>query len=297
VAVLRQIPILVMKSIYAEDPVSLANKVTPIPHGEKVKKSDVVSRLVGSFEIPLEMAREIASIIMKGLKNGEDGARNAVIEAHDTYQAALDAFIEENRTKVLDSVHGAEQAYADYSKLRVYYDQGERAFLEHLTGVYHCSLDDAKKVYSDYRLAVQTTKDNVPAIQAQLAYRASHFHKLVLLEENYPFHGQPIRFKKEIKMYGDERFATTVLSLPVLGAMTTCVIPLVFSIIIAFTNYDRNNTAGYFSWSMEAFQQFFGANSMSGLFRRFRQTAWAGRSSGLSSRPSRTTFSALSLPS
>jgi len=260
---------LVMKSIYAEDPISLANNVAPISHDQKIKKAGLVSRLIGSFEIPLEMAREIASIIAKGLKTGEDGARSAVIEAHSAYQTSLDAFVKENRTEVLESVHGAEQAYADYSKLRLYFDQGERVFLEQLTGVYHCRVEEAKMIYRDYRLAIQTTRDEVPAIQAQLAYRAGHFHKLALLYENYPFHGQPIRFKREIKMYGDERFATTVLSLPVLGALTTCVIPLIFSIVIAFTNYDRNNTAGYFNWSFEAFQQFFGASSMSGYSGAF----------------------------
>jgi arabinogalactan oligomer/maltooligosaccharide transport system permease protein len=268
VAVLAQRE-LVLQSIYAEDPVSVANKVPPVPHDSKIKKADIVSRLVGSFEIPLEMAREIASLLVKGLKNGEEGARNAIIEAHDEYQRSLDEFIDANRTKVLASVHGAEQAYADYDKLRLDYDQGQRVFLEELTKNYQCDLDDAKRVYGDYRLAIKASPDDAGAIKAQLAYRQGHFHKLVLLHETYPFHGQPIRFKREIRMYTDERFATTVLSLPVLGALATCVIPLVFSIIIAFTNYDRNNTAGYFSWSGEAFQQFFGANAMSGYSGAF----------------------------
>jgi arabinogalactan oligomer/maltooligosaccharide transport system permease protein len=261
---------LLMKSVYAEDPVSTKNAVTPIPHTEKVKKADIVSRIVGSFEIPLDLARDIGSILAQGLKEkGEEGAKEAIDKAYQAYSDALANFKDANRTKVLESVHGAEQAYADYGVLRPFYDQGEKAFKEELRNVYHLREEEANMIYADYRLAIKTTGDEVPAIKAQLAYRQSHYHKVVDLYDNYPFHGQPIRFKKEIKMYTDERFATTVLSLPVLGAMTTCVIPLVFSIIIAFTNYDRNNTAGYFSWSMEAFQQFFGANSMAGYSGAF----------------------------
>jgi len=269
IAALKQSELL-FQCVYAEDPISKANGDQPISHDAKIKTSAIVTRIVGALELPLDIARDIAKTIAKGRKRGGDeGIKNAITGAYDYYSKELAEFVQAYRTDTLESVHNAEKAYGDYAALRPIYDKGEKAFKEELRNVYHLRDEEAEMIYQDYRLAITSTDDVVEDIKAQLLYRQGHYHKIVVLYETYPFHGQPTRFKREIKMYTDERFSTTVLSLPVLGALAMCVIPLVFSIIIAFTNYDRNNTAGYFTWSNEAFQQFFGENAMSGYSGAF----------------------------
>jgi ABC-type sugar transport system permease subunit len=261
---------LLFACVYAEDPVSKNNGDPAIPHGAKIKTADIVTRIVGAFELPLDIARKVAKMLARGRKNGGDeGIKKAINDAYEFDQKQLADFVKAYHTDVLESVHNAEKAYGDYATLRPLYDQGEKVFKEKLRNGYHLRDEEVAMIYDDYRLAIQTTGDVVPDIKAQLLYRQGHFHKIVVLYETYPFHGQPLRFKREVKMYSDERFGTTVLSLPVLGALATCVIPLVFSIIIAFTNFDRSHTTGYFSWSGDAFNQFFSQNSMDGYSGAF----------------------------
>jgi ABC-type sugar transport system permease subunit len=256
IAVLAQTD-LVLASAFAEDSVSKTNGLQPIPHDQKIKSKDIVSRIVGTFGLSLPLARDVARIVAHGLKKGGEGeAKAEVVAAHAHYLDQLNTFKDKNSTKRLASVHATEKAYGDYANLRSSFDQGKKAFLEKLENGYGVAPKEAEMVYQDYKLAIASTDDDEEAAKKQLLYRQSHYHKIVVLYETYPFHGQPIHFKKEIKMYTDERFAVTVLSLPVIGAMATCVIPLVFSIIIAFTNYDRFHTDGVFGFSVDAFGNF-----------------------------------------
>ncbi len=52
---------------------------------------------------------------------------------------------------------------------------------------------------------------------------------------------KPEPFKKDVKKYLDEKFHTTLLSLPMLGLLLFTVVPLITMIMIAFTNYDANH--------------------------------------------------------
>lgn len=256
-------PELILRSVYAEDEVSRSNNLTPIDHSEKVKAKDIVSRLVGTFEIPLATARLVARLAAKGIEKEKAGKGDALAflnDAHDHYQKQLDDFVETYGTKELEAVHGCESAYRDYVPLRPFYDQGKAAFKGALVNAYHLTAHDAEMVYQDYALAIKHTEDSEHETREELLLRAEHYHQLVLLYENAPLHGAPVHFKKEIKMFADERFAVSVLALPVLGALLTCVIPLLFSIIIAFTNYDRDHTSGTFNWSWSAISQFFAGN-------------------------------------
>ena len=48
-------------------------------------------------------------------------------------------------------------------------------------------------------------------------------------------------FIDDAKLYLDERFHITLLTLPIIGIMAFTVLPLIYMICIAFTNYDRNH--------------------------------------------------------
>lgn len=49
--------------------------------------------------------------------------------------------------------------------------------------------------------------------------------------------GQPAKFQEDVKQFLDKKFYKTVLFLPVLGICVFVILPIVFMIAIAFTNY------------------------------------------------------------
>lgn len=59
---------------------------------------------------------------------------------------------------------------------------------------------------------------------------------------------KPASFRDEIKQLLDERFHTTLLSFPVLTISIFTILPLIFMILIAFTNYDSHHTNNFFDW-------------------------------------------------
>ncbi len=48
-------------------------------------------------------------------------------------------------------------------------------------------------------------------------------------------------FREELRQLGDSRFHVTLLALPVLGVVVFTVLPLIYMILIAFTNYDSDH--------------------------------------------------------
>ncbi len=61
---------------------------------------------------------------------------------------------------------------------------------------------------------------------------------------------KPLSFYKEITEYADSRLHKTLLFMPVMGVVVLTVLPLVFMILIAFTNFDRNHQppGNLFTW-------------------------------------------------
>ena len=72
------------------------------------------------------------------------------------------------------------------------------------------------------------------------------------------------KLKDDIRYFLDEGFHITVLSLPTLTIMLFTIIPLIFMILIAFTNYDKNHQppGNLFTWvGLENFKNMLGGNS------------------------------------
>lgn len=61
---------------------------------------------------------------------------------------------------------------------------------------------------------------------------------------------KPLSFYEEVTEYADSRLHKTLLFLPVIGVVVLTVLPLVFMILIAFTNFDRNHQppGNLFTW-------------------------------------------------
>ena len=74
-----------------------------------------------------------------------------------------------------------------------------------------------------------------------------------------------ISFGEEMKMFLDERFHVTMLLIPVVGLLVFTVLPIIFTIFIAFTNYDQSHQApGKLFWwvGFQNFADIFYANPL-----------------------------------
>lgn len=72
-------------------------------------------------------------------------------------------------------------------------------------------------------------------------------------------------FKQDIKALGNENFHVTVLSLPIVLTFCFTVLPLIFMILMAFTNYDKNHQppGNLFTWiGLKNFTQVFFTNPL-----------------------------------
>ena len=73
------------------------------------------------------------------------------------------------------------------------------------------------------------------------------------------------KLKDDIHYFLDEGFHITVLSLPTVTIMLFTIIPLIFMILIAFTNYDKNHQppGNLFTWvGLENFRNMLGGNDV-----------------------------------
>jgi len=256
----------IILAAYAEDEVSKRNGLTPIPHGTALKAKEVVSRIVGLFNVSLPIARDVSKLAVAALKAeaaGKGSALDAITRVHDRELARLNAFTKKYSTDKLAEVAAVESVYRGYATYRSLYDQGRNAWIKSLAGKLQIEKRDAIMLFKDYGLSIKDSGDDEKATVAALSYRADHYHKIVVTYQSFPFHGQPLRMKKHLKQYGDERFAVTVLSLPVLGAIITCILPLIFSIAVAFTNWDSEHTNKTFTWDMSAFNKLLGLGGSS----------------------------------
>ena len=255
-------PEMVLKCVYAEDPVSIRNGIKPIDHGKRVSAKEILPRVVGYFEVTFEVGRTAARMIAKALTAGYEGAKAQIAELHDAEQQKLDLFLYENEEKVKKEAAGIRQAYQDYDQLQDYLLKGKKEFLAHLLNTYGIGAHYASMIFEDFSLVKKGNLDP----KAEMPRRVENFEPVADLLENYSYHGQPTRFKKQIKQFADEKFAVTILALPTLGAVLTCIIPLIFSITIAFTNWDKDHTAYRFNWDLAAWGQVFGMGERGGDF-------------------------------
>ena len=77
------------------------------------------------------------------------------------------------------------------------------------------------------------SKDEVEERLSELKGSLSDYEE----EHQDKFVGRPKSFKEQINSLKNENFHVTILSLPVLGVVMFTILPLMFSILIAFTNY------------------------------------------------------------
>ncbi len=96
------------------------------------------------------------------------------------------------------------------------------------------TLDDSNKVLLFF---VMTIIVSIAFFAVYITNTKSAFATQEIIAEGK----KPIGFIDELKMFLDERFHVTMLIIPVLGLLVFTVLPIIFTIFMAFTNYDKEH--------------------------------------------------------
>lgn len=184
----------------------------------------------------------------------------------ESYRKRLDAFEKANLDRK-QSASSLVAAFENGSRYEGAARNGKNALA--------CALLDDYPNLTDYDLdlAIDGFKEiSVSAAREGVSFGAAAARKaakakLYAAESEANFHGQPVHFGKKCRQYLDERFAVTVLALPVLGSLVVTIVPLIFSILIAFTNWDTTTYANkHFTWDPSAWVSLFGMGSQGSKF-------------------------------
>ena len=272
-------------ALFARDPVSQSNGIKPLPFGSKLRYGMTVTRVVGAFEIPLDMAKKVTKVALRSLSaalktgSAEEEAREAVLadfeKIRGVHEARVEDFVEKYGETPIRQSEAMAKAYRSYLELRRFYDEGDRVFTSALVDAYGLSPENAKRVYRDYKFTIAGTKDDEMESIKSLETRAGFYDSYTESIKKTPHHGKPTGSLKRVKEFADEKFAISVMTIPTLGAIIVTILPLICSIIVGFTNWDAEHTANLFTWDLSGFSQVFnvfgstsGASSYGGTFVR-----------------------------
>lgn len=265
-------PELLDQAVFAEDEASRNNLLPAVSRDEeKLNAKVVATRVVCAFECSYEAALQASKLYLKARAQAKKEGRETLevlAEYTAIRQEKLDAFIDSYDVSAKASRASYAEALRSYEALRPSFDLGKNVFLDAAMSGSRMKKEDALRLYEDYAYAIRSSGDEEAKAVALLAARGDIAERH---EKNYaisPLYGEPIRFKKKSKQFLDEKFAVTVLSLPVLGAAIFTVLPLLFSIVIAFTNFNDTGTEfwgslGIFDWSFDSFNALLGLNGNS----------------------------------
>lgn len=258
-----------VRCITAEDDVSVANGLTPLPLNTKFKSKAAASRVVGFFDCSFDAAVKAAAIAIKGIRGQLDAqkagkeivtAEEYIISVRNNYQKKNDEFIKVNKEDRESSLAGCLKVLEDYDTNADRVALGEKGFVREIADTYAISDHDASLLFYLFKNA-QRAQD--PVVFVEWAKKNFNGYRDQFLIT--PFHPCPTSFKKQVKEFADEKFAVSVLALPTIGCLLTVIIPLLFSIALAFTNWDtRNHGNGIFAWEALGFQSLFDFGAGSG---------------------------------
>ena len=262
--------------ILAEDDVSKANGVEPRPMTSKFKPKEAASRVVGLFDCSFDAAVKAAAIAIAGIekqlssqKSGKDvvTAEEHIIARRVELQKKHDAFVAENKTNREESLKASLKVIEDFDANAEKVHAGQKAFIREICDTYGTNENDARLLFEIYSAATSPKcENNVVAME----WAKKNFEAYIEQFSLTPFHPAPTNFKKQVKEFADEKFAVSVLALPTIGCLLTVIIPLLFSICLAFTNWDtQSHGDGVFAWESLGFQSLFdmgGQNSMPKTF-------------------------------
>lgn len=252
---------LLYNCVFKMDPVSIKNGEKALEETAKLSAKETIPNVVGVFEITLELAKYVTNDAVKTIARlrkelrGED-LKKATLEhfamMSERYDKMREGFIDENKIEVVNALETAINIYRDPSKVEDDFHMGKKHFIGFLMKEKHLNRTLAMEVAASFNNAYKTDD-----AYAYLKIAADNLEPYKEAREETPFHGQPTRSKKRFKQFSDEKFAITVLSLPVIGAVLLSIIPLLCSLATAFTNWDRYHRNNQFVWTADAWIRIF----------------------------------------
>ena len=120
------------------------------------------------------------------------------------------------------------------------------------------------KMLLDYDFDYEYARKNIALIQQDLTDEQieAKINLLTTERDQYiekhetRFVGKSKTFKQQIKSLFNDKFHIGILTLPVIGAFIFSIVPLVFSILIAFTNFDKFHTIDIRPFEWTGFETF-----------------------------------------
>lgn len=135
----------------------------------------------------------------------------------------------------------------------------ETSYLDPVSGIIKYNLADNSMLillYSVLTLVVIAVFLALYFSSIKAAYNADKAHRI----------GRRLPdFKEDIKSLIDEKFHITLLALPTVLSVLLVILPIIFMVLIAFTNYDRSHQppGNLFTWvGLANFKDIFGGNAM-----------------------------------
>lgn len=285
----------IIDAVYARDKVSVSNNVTPITDAYimtdkkgnqatieyKFTVKNIVSRIVGAFDLSFDIAKQVSKIYVRARKlsklskdpqrsslNKSDGsvdykackgaAVEDIISAHyRAYSSFLQNFIENNHDTRIKRDDKKARIYENYSAYLPLLGNGKSTFVSSMVYDDGLTKAEALKIYGDFAHDRARYKNDESKMGYSLLTRGAHIRDEATANSKVEFHGQPMRIKKKARQYVDEKFAVTVLALPVIGSIMVSIVPLIFSILIAFTNWDTDHKNRLFGWDLSAWGNIF----------------------------------------
>lgn len=265
-----------VKCILAEDDISVSNGLQPKPMNSKFKAKEAASRVVGAFDCAFDTAVRAANIAIKGISNQlstQKGGKTVVtaeeyiVSARVRLVEKYDAFVKANKTDREDSMNAALRVLDDFDANAQIVNAGKKHFVREICDTYGLLEVDALILFDLFKSALnKKCSDSVVAMEWAKKNFNNYFEQFKIT----PFHPAPTSFKKQVKEFADEKFSVSVLALPTLGCILTVIIPLIFSICLAFTNWDtQSHGDGVFAWEALGFQSLFDFGSGSRMPKTF----------------------------
>lgn len=252
---------LLYRAIFGFDPLSIKNGEQKLELNAKLSVRQRVSAVVGAFEITLPLAKratnvaisEIERLRKEGQALAEEDFRARIVkrfdEISDIYAHKFDEFEETNVTRVINEHDVVIGLLTNPAFLESSYKNGRSAFLATCKVEYGLSKETSIRLYDLYKGV--SLKGGDKSVMWARALDNEKRHREFRIAN--PVHGQPTMSLKRVKEFADEKFAVSVLSLPVLGSVIVTILPLVISIFVAFTNWDQSHTFNRFTWTLDSF--------------------------------------------
>ena len=243
-------------AIFGRDALSRKNGEVELNETAKLSVRKRVSSVIGTFEVSFPLGKKITSKAIsiineyrgkKGLKGEElrSACVNRFVELGEYYASYQEQFIEKWHDAPIRSAERTIAFAKDPSILQQHFDLGKGNFLAACEeeGILK---NDGLALYSLFqqysRIAISGGSG------AELLERfGRRYERQLKSMRAIGYHGQPVTSLRRVKQFADEKFAVSVLALPVIGALVVTIVPLLCSIFVAFTNWDSDHFT-VFNW-------------------------------------------------